>query len=116
MPFFCSPWCDSCPEIDWSVYGDDIVESTLRRDFLLVKLQDLVDSKTMEGAESALKALDLALDEDDPTYLHFLDQAGTLSILDDVLKREKGCPSPLVAAPLLCKFEKHNIGAKKMES
>jgi hypothetical protein len=115
MPFF-SPWCDSCPEIDWSVYGDDLVESTLRRDYLLVRLQELVDSKTAQEAESALRAMDEALDEDDAIYLHFLDQAGTLSILEEVLNREKNQPSPLVAAPLLYKFAKHEIGYKRTGS
>jgi hypothetical protein len=114
---FCSPWCDALPEIDWTVYGDDIVESTLRRDYLLVKLQELVDSKTAQAAESAVRAMDEALDEDeDAIYLHFLDQAGTLSILEDVLNREKDQPSPLVAAPLLYKFAKHDIGYKRTGS
>lgn len=112
MPL-CSPWCDSCPEVDWEGYGEDLVQSTLRRDYLLLKLQDLVDSKSSQQAESALRAMNEAVKEDDTTYLRFLDQAGTLSIVQEVLNREKDRPSRLVAAPLLYKFAKNDIGYQR---
>jgi hypothetical protein len=94
--YICSPWCDDTPEttIDWAGMSSDcIVEATLRRDYLLVKLQELVDSEI--------------------TYLRFLQQAGTLKILHQVLNRDKEGPSPLVAAPLLYKFAKHDIGFQR---
>ena len=116
MPF-CNPYCEDCPEIDWSGTGQDIVELTLRRDYLLIKLQDLVDSKSAEDAETALTALNEALDDNkDAVYLQFLNQAGGLAIIHKILNREKDRPSPLVAAPLLYKFAKHGIGYVRSDS
>jgi hypothetical protein len=114
--YICSPWCDDTPEttIDWAGMSSDcIVEATLRRDYLLVKLQELVDSKSAETAQAAIQAMDAAVAEDEITYLRFLQQAGTLKILHQVLNRDKEGPSPLVAAPLLYKFAKHDIGFQR---
>mmetsp|Transcript_25445 Transcript_25445/g.71442 ORF Transcript_25445/g.71442 Transcript_25445/m.71442 type:complete len:139 (-) Transcript_25445:126-542(-) len=113
--FFCkTSWCNQEPEeeiIDWSSSSENIVEGTLRREHLLVKLQELEDSQSSQGAEAALKAMDEAVSEDDALYLKWMERAGTLSIIQEVLKREQDQrPSALVAAPLLHKFAKHQIG------
>ncbi len=114
MNLFCKTWCNSEPEeeiIDWSSTSENIVEGTLRREHLLMKLQELEDSQSSDTAESALKAMDEAVSEDDALYLKWMERAGTLSIIQEVLKREQDRrPSPLVVAPLLHKFAKHQIG------
>jgi len=114
LPLFCKAWCNSEPEeeiIDWSSSSENIVQGTLRREHLLMKLQELEDSQSSDTAESALKAMDEAVSEDDALYLKWMERAGTLSIIQEVLKREQDRrPSPLVAAPLLHKFAKHQIG------
>lgn len=93
--------------------SDCIVENTLRRDYLLIKLQELEDSKSVKSAEAALRAIDAAVPMDDTRFLRFLEQAGALPIIYEVLKRKEGKPSPLVAASLLCKFAKHHIGFRR---
>lgn len=115
MPFLCKiTWCSQEPEeeiIDWSSSSENIVEGTLRREHLLVKLQELEDSQSSDSAESALRAMDEAVSEDDALYLKWMEKAGTLSIIQEVLKREQNQrPSPLVVAPLLHKFAHHEIG------
>lgn len=99
---------------DWSSDGEEmIIENTLRRDFLLVKLQEIEDSTTSLGAENAITAIDGAVSADETKLLRFLAQAGTQSIIYEALNREKGRPSRLVAASLLCKFAKHSIGFRQ---
>jgi hypothetical protein len=118
LSFFCKPsWCNQEPDeemIDWSSSSENIVEGTLRREHLLVKLQELQDSQSSQGAEAALKAMDEAVSEDDALYLKWMERAGTLSIIQEVLKREQDQrPSALVAAPLLHKFAKHQLGCSR---
>ena len=114
LQFGCQAWCNSEPEeeiIDWSSSSENIVEGTLRREHLLMKLQELEDSESSQTAESALLAMNEAVSEDDALYLKWMERAGTLSIIQEVLQREQDRrPSPLVAAPLLHKFAKHQIG------
>lgn len=119
MSLFCStsfswPWCNSEPEediIDWESSSENIVEGTLRREHLLVKLQELEDSQSAQGAELALQAMNEEVSEDDALYLKWLAKAGTLAIIHEVLLREKERrPSQVVVAPLLHKFAKHDIG------
>lgn len=119
MTGFCSRYlsfCDEDPEeelIDWASSSENIVEGTLRREHLLVKLQELKDSDSSQSAEEALREMDEAVSEDDALYLKWMERAGTLSIIQEVLKREQERrPSPTVAAPLLHKFAKHDIGCK----
>lgn len=114
IQFSCQSWCNSEPEeeiIDWSSSSENIVEGTLRREHLLMKLQELEDSESSQTAESALQAMNEAVSEDDALYLKWMERAGTLSIIQEVLQREQDRrPSPLAAAPLLHKFAKHQIG------
>lgn len=114
IQFSCKTWCNSEPEeeiIDWSSSSENIVEGTLRREHLLIKLQELEDSESSQTAESALQAMNEAVSEDDALYLKWMERAGTLSIIQEVLQREQDRrPSPLVAEPLLHKFAKHQIG------
>lgn len=109
---FCTPfWSEETPEIDWhNMSSECIVELTLRRDYLLVLLQDLVDSQTAQQAEAALKAMNAAVREDEEVYLQFLERAGTLRIIEETLNRAKGRPSSSAAAPLLYKFAVNGIG------
>jgi hypothetical protein len=87
-----------------------IVEITLQRDFLLLKLQEVVDSTTSPEADKAIKAMDDACPPDDYHLLRFLVRAGTISILHDVLNRDvkDGRPSPTVASSLLRKLSKYD--------
>lgn len=115
MGFFCNfTSCNEEPEqeiIDWNSSSENIVQGTLRREHLLVKLQELEDSQSSDGADAALRAMDEAVSEDDALYLKWMERAGTLSIIQEVLQREQEQrPSPLVVAPLLHKFAKHQIG------
>lgn len=110
----CQAWCNHEPEeeiIDWSSSSENIVEGTLRREHLLVKLQELEDSESADGAESALKEIDEALSGDDELYLRWMQRAGTLSVIQEVLTRDQNRrPSASVAEPLLHKFAKHQLG------
>jgi hypothetical protein len=87
-----------------------IVEITLHRDFLLLKLQEVVDSRTTHDADKAIKAMDDACPADDYHLLRFLVRAGTIPILHDVLNRDvkDGRPSPAVASSLLRKLSKYD--------
>ena len=115
MSFFCfpkAPWCaeDSDDEIiDWSGSSETIVEGTLKREHLLVKLQELEDSESSDSAEAALKAMDEAVSEDDDLVLRWMQKAGTPLVIEQVLTREQEDrrPSPVAAASLLDKFAKH---------
>ena len=104
-------------DIDWAgMSSDTIVAMTLRRDYLLVLLQHLVDSKTTESAEMAIQQLNESISSEEVTYLKFLDRAGALLVIQEVLTRDDPNTrprSPAVAAPLLYKFAKHNIGYRR---
>jgi hypothetical protein len=101
-------------ENDWSSdSNEEIIKNTLLRDYLLMKLQELEDSQTSKDAEEAIQAIDEAVSEDDSKLLRFLFQAGAQSSIYETLSRENGKPSPLVAASLLCKFARHNIGFRQ---
>lgn len=93
--------------------NEEIIKNTLRRDFLLLKLQELEDSQTSKEAEEAIQAIDEVVSEDDVRLLWFLYQARAQSIIYKALSRKNDRPSPLVAASLLCKFAKHNIGFRQ---
>ena len=80
-------------------------------------LQDLVDARTTDSAEIALTKLNDSISEEEVTYLKFLDRAGALLVIQEVLTREDNSrPSPKVVAPLLYKFAKHNIGFRRTEN
>lgn len=99
---------------EWSSdSNEEIIKNTLRRDYLLLKLQELEDSKTSKDAEDAIQAIDQAVHEDETRFLLFLSQAGAQAIIYEALNREKNRPSPLVAASILCKFARHNIGFRQ---
>jgi hypothetical protein len=99
---------------DWFAGSSEcIVQNTLRRDYLLIQLQALEDSETSKAAEAAIRAIDAAVSSDDIRFLRFLEQAGTLPIIYEVLNRKEDKPSTLVAASLLCKFAKHHIGFRR---
>jgi hypothetical protein len=112
---YCLSPAQKSDECDWSTDNSDcLVTNTLRRDYLLVQLQELQDSTTAEAAEAALRAIDEEVSTDEPKFLKFLQQAGTLPIIYEVLNRkEDGKPSPLVAASLLFKFAENEIGFVK---
>lgn len=60
--------------------SNKIVELTIRRDFLLLKLQELVDAETSQQALSAVAAMNREAGSDDH-LLKFLVRAGTFEIL-----------------------------------
>ncbi len=114
----CFQYC--CTEDELDVDGlcydsNSIVEITLQRDYLLLKLQELVDSKTSQQAERAIRAMDEGCVADDDNLLRFLVRAGTIPILHDVLARDgkEARPSPVVAASLLRKLSNHEASLKK---
>jgi hypothetical protein len=94
-----------------------IIEHTLRKDYLFIKLQELSDSTTSEQAEQALHDLESALRIKDTSIMRDLALAGCLGIIHHKLespsKEER--PSPLSAAPLLYKFARHGVGFKVNE-
>lgn len=110
---FCKTWFNPEPEeeiIDWSSSSENIVEGTLKREHLLVKLQELEDSESSDSAECALKAIDSVLAEDDEVYLRWMQRAGTISIIQSALERDQARrPSSSVAAPLLHKLAKYQL-------
>ena len=111
-------WLSCCGTVvhrdEWSSdSNEEIIKNTLRRDYLLLKLQELEDSKTTKDAEDAIQAIDEAVHEDEARFLHFLSQAGAQSLIYEALNRQNNRPSPLVAASLLCKFARHNIGLRQ---
>ena len=100
--YLCS-WNDE--ELDYDLCdSNSIVEITLHRDYLLLKLQELVDSTCSEDAERAILAMDEASHADDRRLLRFLVRAGTVEILHDVLQRKQGRPSVDVASGLMTKL------------
>lgn len=104
MPVFCQSCSDGGDDddLDLCYNGNAIVEITLQRDYLLLRLQDLVDSKTSQDAESAVRAI---YDEcrGRMNLQRFMVRAGTISILQDVLYRpsKQARPSNDVVDPLI---------------
>ena len=74
---------------DYLDYCDSnkIVELTVRRELLLVELQELVDARTPQQAAAAIAAMDRESGNDDQ-LLRFLLRAGTLRILRNRLLKE----------------------------
>ena len=102
---------------------EQLIKRTLQKDFLFVKLQMLVDSKSNVEAEEIIKELDDALNErisdndmeQEELYIELLldlASVGTITILNDVLNRDDPYtrPSPLVVAPLIYRFAQYSIG------
>mmetsp|Transcript_9756 Transcript_9756/g.15644 ORF Transcript_9756/g.15644 Transcript_9756/m.15644 type:complete len:119 (+) Transcript_9756:198-554(+) len=112
----CFHFCWSDDELD-NLEGicdsNAIVEITLQRDYLLLKLQELVDSETLQDAERAIRAMDEACPPDDVRLLRFLVRAGTVAILKDVTSRRREASLQQVAAPLLSKLSKHEEAVSK---
>lgn len=118
MPSSCFQYC--CTEDELDVDGlcyesNSIVEITLQRDYLLLRLQELVDSKTSQQADRAIRAMDETCLAGDDNLLRFLVRAGTIPILHDVLARDgkEARPSPVVAASLLRKLSNHEASIKQ---
>ena len=92
MPFVASWICQSCSdgdgddELDVCCNGNAIVEITLQRDYLLLRLQDLVDSETLQDANVAIQAI---YDEcqSQPNLQRFMVRAGTVPIIHDVIRQ-----------------------------
>ena len=103
-------WDDEELDIDLCD-SNAIVEITLHRDYLLLKLQELIDSTSSEDAERAIQAMDEAAHADDTRLLRFLVRAGTVEILHDVLQRDwkEGRPSREVASGLLTKLSSVDV-------
>ena len=102
---------------------EQLIKRTLQKDFLFVKLQMLVDSKSNVEAEEIIRELDDALNErisdndieQEELYIELLlDLAavGAITILNDVLNRDDPYTraSPLIAAPLIYRFAQYSIG------
>jgi len=60
--------------------SDQIVEIAVRRDFLLLKLQALVDAETPQQAREALRDMEKEA-KNDEKMLRFLVRAGTVEII-----------------------------------
>ena len=92
MPFFSTSWvCQSCnedgdDELDVCYDGNAIVQITLQRDYLLLQLQDLVDSTTSVKADVAIEAINKEC-YNNIKLQKFMVRAGTISILKDTLRR-----------------------------
>ncbi|KAG7349772.1 hypothetical protein IV203_012369 [Nitzschia inconspicua] len=108
-------FCNTDDERDYYDFCDSnaIVEITLQRDYLLLKLQELVDSKTSRDAELAIRAMDEASSADDVRLMRFLVRAGVISILEDVLERKDGRPSSTIVHPLLKKLTQYEAAASR---
>ena len=82
-------------------------------------LQQRGPKKRDVEAEAALRELNDSVSEEEVTYLKFLDRAGTLKCVREVLTRDypdKLRASPKAALPLLCKFARHNIGYQRNDA
>lgn len=72
---------DDEDEIDFcGMPSDQIVEIAVRREFLLLKLQALVDAETTEDAKEAVVAMEKEAKKDEK-LLRFLVRAGTVEII-----------------------------------
>ena len=60
--------------------SDQIVEIAVRREFLLLKLQELVDAETPEDAKDAVSGMEKEA-KNDEKLLRFLVRAGTVEII-----------------------------------
>eukprot|EP00537_Pseudo-nitzschia_pungens_P007364 CAMPEP_0172377544 /NCGR_PEP_ID=MMETSP1060-20121228/68963_1 /TAXON_ID=37318 /ORGANISM="Pseudo-nitzschia pungens, Strain cf. cingulata" /LENGTH=200 /DNA_ID=CAMNT_0013105237 /DNA_START=379 /DNA_END=981 /DNA_ORIENTATION=+ len=78
--------------------SNKIVELTIRRDFLLLKLQELVDAETLQQARSAVAAMNRETGNDEH-LLKFLVRAGTYEILRARLLTEEPASCPDEPAP-----------------
>lgn len=67
--------------------SNKIVEMTIRRDFLLLKLQELVDAETPQQAQAAIAAMNRETGSDEQ-LLKFLVRAGTFEIIQKRLLEE----------------------------
>ena len=91
---------DDEDEIDFcGMPSQQIVEIAIRRDFLLLQLQALVDARTLPEAEAALKAMEREARRD-AKLLRFLVRAGTVEIIrgNELLMAEEGNAAPPDAA------------------
>lgn len=85
----CFQYCCTEDELDGDGLcfdSNSIVEITLQRDYLLLKLQELVDCKTPSQANKAVGCMEDACRDDDSLF-RFLIRAGTIPILQDVVTR-----------------------------
>ncbi len=72
---------DDEDQIDFcGMTSDQIVEIAVRREFLLLKLQALVDAETTEDAEDAVAGMEKEAKKDEK-LLRFLVRAGTVEII-----------------------------------
>lgn len=77
----CGPDNEDEDEIDFcGMPSDQIVEIAVRREFLLLKLQALVDAETTEDANEAVAAMEKEAKKDEK-LLRFLVRAGTVEII-----------------------------------
>lgn len=77
----CGPDNEDEDEIDFcGMPSDQIVEIAVRREFLLLKLQALVDAETTEDAKEAVAAMEKEAKKDEK-LLRFLVRAGTVEII-----------------------------------
>ncbi len=88
--------------------SDQIVEIAVRRDFLLLRLQDFVDAETLEQAESAMAAMAKHSKGDE----RFLVRAGTVEI---VKSSGHYSADSKAAASLLKKLKPHHEQQKLRE-
>ena len=141
---FCNPWCggDSCgggifatnnnstnniltiPPSSSTPNSSESLrrkrrQQQFREDFVVVKLQELVDCKTKQQAEDILLEIDSCIREDDDDgsdaggdsnnsiLLDVLESLGSIYIIHDLLNHPDDAyrrPSPDIAAPLLYKL------------
>ena len=79
--WICGTDYDDEDQIDFcGMPSDQIVEIAVRRDFLLCRLQALVDAETLEDAQDAMVAMEKEAKNDDK-LLRFLVRAGTVEII-----------------------------------
>lgn len=111
-----SSWmCQYCQdggddELDVCYDGNAIVQITLQRDYLLLRLQDLVDSKTSNDANQAVQAIFNEC-HGKVKLQRFMVRAGTISILHDVLQRpsKQARPSTDMANRLIAQLQSSTI-------
>lgn len=100
--YICGTDDDDDDQIDFcGMPSDQIVEIAVRRDFLLLRLQELVDAETLEQAETAMAAMAKHSKSDE----RFLVRAGTVEI---VKSSEHYSTDSKAAALLLKKLKPHH--------
>ena len=105
--YICGADEDEDDEIDFcGMPSDQIVEIAVRRDFLLLRLQELVDAETLEQAELAMRTMSKNSKGDE----RFLVRAGTVEIAKS---SNHGAADSQAAASLLKKlkpyYEQHKL-------